>query len=834
MKKIIGFGILILILVVSGRVVLGETLVQSKTLYSVQDVSLSVSQYNEERVVIFPEKPLQFKSTVIWVTSYEKKWTMATSKKASVKIDIIDANGKEHTVELFYPGEGRSGSLDLPPGQRCRVTLFAGKYSNLFKRYGANLNAICKYQSVKVQVNAVEMNDMGRFKLNVESIPAANWIWTLPDGKQLTNNSTETTFPGGLAIIKLSSFPISDSFQFDLQVPEPLEAKPGMTPTEGYEDLTVHGFADLTSHYQSTSNCSWDFGDGSPVQTGAALVHIYRQPGIYQARLTITNSLGPVIEKDWEIKVQPFTIKNDAIVSPGRGPIPYSFFYHANPVILGTEPTSFQYFWDFGDGFSSRESSGEHIYRKVGDYTVQLRITDNNHPDLRIESWTYTVTITPPVLNLTIDASRWSGSIPLRVDFRSNLIIEGGPTDVEYYWDFNDGITSYEKNPTHIFIDPGHYEVRLMITDRVYGTIVTKRIHIEVKPPLLNLAVFASDNYGIIPFRAIFTPVLKIEGGPTDIEYIWDFNDGTFDKSFASLPVRHTYYQPGVYTVNITARDRIYHTVVTTQVTIEAKPPVVASRSAIVPFSGTAPLRISGAGNADVKGYPSRLEYTWYVDGQMVSVQRDFSYVITVPGTHKVTVTIVDVLPGHTGRDSQSWNVLARGNPKPTPVVVIPTRIPVHTPAPTPVPTPPLPAATATPVPVKDTTPPQLTVSLSPNRLRSPNHKLIQVTAVIQADDDRDPDPVVRLVSITCNQTIDPASDIGGASFGTDDRSFYLRAERDGNQHEDRIYMVTYSATDHSGNSKTVTATVVVPFNDRDDRDNRDENHDRGEKHNNR
>jgi hypothetical protein len=140
----------------------------------------------------------------------------------------------------------------------------------------------------------------------------------------------------------------------------------------------------------------------------------------------------------------------------------------------------------------------------------------------------------------------------------------------------------------------------------------------------------------------------------------------------------------------------------------------------------------------------------------------------------------------------------------------------------------PTPAPNPAPVPVKDTKQPQLTVTLSPNKLAPPDHKMIQITAEIKAEDDQDSDPEIRLVSITCNQTIDPKVDISGASMGTDDRSFFLRAENDGNKRENRIYTVTYSATDRSGNSKTVTSTVVVPFNARGERDGGDGRDDKG------
>jgi hypothetical protein len=119
-------------------------------------------------------------------------------------------------------------------------------------------------------------------------------------------------------------------------------------------------------------------------------------------------------------------------------------------------------------------------------------------------------------------------------------------------------------------------------------------------------------------------------------------------------------------------------------------------------------------------------------------------------------------------------------------------------------------------VAVVDTTPPQLSVSVSPAQLWPPNHKLRPVTATITVTDTCDANPVIRLVSITSNEADNGAGDgnttgdIQGAAFGTDDRAFLLRAERSGNGNG-RIYTITYSATDASGNTTLSQATVTVP-----------------------
>ncbi len=117
---------------------------------------------------------------------------------------------------------------------------------------------------------------------------------------------------------------------------------------------------------------------------------------------------------------------------------------------------------------------------------------------------------------------------------------------------------------------------------------------------------------------------------------------------------------------------------------------------------------------------------------------------------------------------------------------------------------------------VVDTTPPDISVSLTPNRLWPPNHKMVNITATVAAGDMCDPAPTVVLSSIVSNEPDngqgdgDTPDDIQGVSVGTDDYSFLLRAERSGKS-SGRVYTVTYTTTDASGNSKSATAVVTVP-----------------------
>ena len=118
---------------------------------------------------------------------------------------------------------------------------------------------------------------------------------------------------------------------------------------------------------------------------------------------------------------------------------------------------------------------------------------------------------------------------------------------------------------------------------------------------------------------------------------------------------------------------------------------------------------------------------------------------------------------------------------------------------------------------VPDTTPPVISVSVSPDTLL-PNHKMEDVTATVNVIDICDPNPSVVLTSIVSNEPDDAKGngdgktidDIQDADIGTEDYKFQLRAERAG-RGTGRIYTITYTATDASGNSTNATATVIVP-----------------------
>lgn len=119
---------------------------------------------------------------------------------------------------------------------------------------------------------------------------------------------------------------------------------------------------------------------------------------------------------------------------------------------------------------------------------------------------------------------------------------------------------------------------------------------------------------------------------------------------------------------------------------------------------------------------------------------------------------------------------------------------------------------------VADTTPPMLSVSVTPKSLWPPNHKMVPVEMDIEVSDICDPNPTVVLSSATSNEPDNAVgngdgntvADIQGAVIGGFVTSLQLRAERAGSG-SGRVYSLTYTAEDFSGNATETADQVLVP-----------------------
>jgi hypothetical protein len=107
----------------------------------------------------------------------------------------------------------------------------------------------------------------------------------------------------------------------------------------------------------------------------------------------------------------------------------------------------------------------------------------------------------------------------------------------------------------------------------------------------------------------------------------------------------------------------------------------------------------------------------------------------------------------------------------------------------------------------RDSTPPTISCSATPDRLWPPNKKMVPIAvSVVVTDGGSGPGGFV-LVSATSNQP--DAGAIQGFVVGTPSVSGSLRADRLGTG--SRVYSLTYQGSDIAGNTARCVATVTVP-----------------------
>lgn len=112
-------------------------------------------------------------------------------------------------------------------------------------------------------------------------------------------------------------------------------------------------------------------------------------------------------------------------------------------------------------------------------------------------------------------------------------------------WDFGDGTSSTQQNPTHDYANPGAYTVSLTVTGPGGSDTNTKTDYITVDDPAVTADFTGTPTSGDAPLDVSFTD--QSSGASS---WSWDFGDG--NTSSAQNPT-HTYTTAGVYTVTLTA-----------------------------------------------------------------------------------------------------------------------------------------------------------------------------------------------------------------------------------------------------------------------------------------
>ena len=444
-----------------------------------------------------------------------------------------------------------------------------------------------------------------------------------------------------------------------------LNMNPSLLANFGYA-LTGACLPQTVDFSDSTTVCgvtidswAWDFGDGQ-TSSAPSPTHIYTGNGTYAVTLTVTDNLGNSLTSSKPVTISAFTpaslyLGADTIICSGSS------------VTLDAGTPGSTYLWSTG-------ASSQTIAATSGSYWVELttpggcvskdtiEVTSNAMPvfslgadriacgnitldafnpgmtyvwstgettsDIEVmSSGTYSVTVTnlpgcikSDTVNITFQqpvvaqiGQSFAGTCSNMVQFTDNSIICSTVSIVSRTWEFGDGTTSTQPNPSHTYTGNGIFIVKLTLNDDQGGVNVkTSSVSVMVNPPVPDLG----NDIDVCPG----TPV-TLDAGTTGGIYKWFPAGLTSDSTSPTLtfiPTADMNVKLSVTACNQTGWDsiRIY-------VRNNTKPTLNMVGKALQ----------SSAANS----------YNWFVNGTLIPSATNKMYTPKQPGYYQVG-TINDYL----------------------------------------------------------------------------------------------------------------------------------------------------------------------------------------------
>lgn len=398
---------------------------------------------------------------------------------------------------------------------------------------------------------------------NYSYLPAGGtntWVWDFGDG---TTGSGENpihvyTEPGTYEVtLTAGNGDCSDTYTLSVYMDEwslqQCYASWGSYIPD-YSDPNTMSFSSYAFSVDPDFSLTWDLGDGTIVNDEAYFNHTYAADGVYTVSLVVasvnctdTSSYDVYVGSTFNplsIFCQPnFYFYQDGTQSPETVQ-----FYSANS--FGLEWWLFpadttQYLWEFGDGTTSAEAYPVHEYPATGNYFVRLFV--NNTLCSGADSG-YVYVGNPGFGFLNCIAAfgfNQSPDDPMTFNFTNQSTGDIGGAS----WNFGDGTTSSEINPTHTFEEQGTYVVSLYsnTVDSCFdNTFLVLTVAPNVAYPQGCQANFQAMMNGN---TTSFMDMSEAQEGDFITSYIWDFGDGTI--STEANPV-HTYPDAGNYLATLT------------------------------------------------------------------------------------------------------------------------------------------------------------------------------------------------------------------------------------------------------------------------------------------
>ncbi len=153
-----------------------------------------------------------------------------------------------------------------------------------------------------------------------------------------------------------------------------------------------------------------------------------------------------------------------------------------------------------------------------------------------------------------VAAAPSGGDVPLGVAFSSAGTRDLDGTIASYAWDFGDGTTSTEPNPSHVYAAAGPFVATLTVTDNGGATATQQARILAVAPNLAPVAVGAANvTHGPAPLDVTFSATGSYDPDGFVGNIKWSFPDD--GSEYWGATAYHTFETAGTWPVTLTVYD---------------------------------------------------------------------------------------------------------------------------------------------------------------------------------------------------------------------------------------------------------------------------------------
>lgn len=295
--------------------------------------------------------------------------------------------------------------------------------------------------------------------------------------------------------------------------------------------------AGLTAQVTTANNdpvtaYNWIFGDG---QSGSAAVpsvqHTYNTTGTYNVSLSVTTQQGCTALKNFPQLVRAGTAPQHVSFTATRP----NDCAGTSTRLLASATNATRYRWDFGDGqtYEGPENDVNHTFRTTGNVTVKMSAGSNG-----------CYTAATPV-TLASNGPVADFSFIRRCDNKNAYTFTntsaGAPGDT-YEWYFDDNTPADNSmHPTHVFTQPGTYNVRLVARNAAQSCMSTVFKTVQVFNADFHTGVGTVCRNSEVPYGVVHVPHTLVD------TYSWRFGDGSVLNT-TEVDIRKTMPSAGVFT----------------------------------------------------------------------------------------------------------------------------------------------------------------------------------------------------------------------------------------------------------------------------------------------